>query len=275
MNKRSGLLFLLSLGFFYGAIGQENTQNGKYKVNPWVSGSIGLGGTITNILGVRSLLNKDSIPLDKVLALSPEDVNAFDRYALRRDLDKVDLAKNLSDIGLYATFFLPATLFIDKAIAKEWKDISLMYFETQAIAANVYAWGPFGPRLIDRYRPGAYYTAFSLEERRLGRKRNSFFSGHVSTTATASFFMAKVYCDFHPELGKKKILIYSLALIPPVFVGHNRIRSLNHFPTDVIMGTAVGALVGILVPVLHKNKKRDITLSGLRDGHGLAMLYKF
>lgn len=273
MYKVQIVLFFFSL--FSGALNAQESDEPMYNVNRWVSGSIGVGGTITNILGIQSLLDKDSIPLDVVLALDKNDVNSFDRYALNQNLDKVDRAKTLSDIGLYASFFAPGFLFFDDKIRKEWKDISLMYFESQAIAANIYAWGPFGPRLIDRYRPGAYYVEFSLEERRLGRKRNSFFSGHVSTTATASFFMAQVYCDFHHELGKKKILIYALALIPPAFVGHNRIRSLNHFPTDVIMGTFVGAAVGILIPVLHKNKKRDITVSSLSNGYGLALQYKF
>lgn len=277
---RAKLYFLLLIYLCYPTINwsQNTSVEPMYNVNRWLSGSIGVGGTLTNILGIQSLLNKDSIPLDKVLALSDDDVNAFDRYALRQDLEKVDRAKILSDIGLYATFFAPGVLFFDKKIGKEWKDISLMYFETQAIAANIYAWGPFGPRLIDRYRPGAYYSELTLDERRLGRKRNSFFSGHVSTTATASFFMAKVYCDFHPELKKKKLLIYALALIPPAFVGHNRIRSINHFPTDVLMGTAVGAAVGILIPVLHKNNKRgggEVTLSSISDAYGAALRYTF
>ncbi len=257
------------------SIAQQDIKQPMYKVNHWISGSIGVLGTTSNILGVQSLLNKDSIPISDVLALTPDDVNAFDRYALRRNLDKVDRARLLSDIGLYASFFAPALLFLDKEISKEWKDIALMYFETQAIAANIYAWGPFGPRLIDRYRPGAYYTEFSLDERRLGRKRNSFFSGHVSTTATASFFMAKVYCDFHPELGSKKFLVYSLALIPPAFVGHNRIRSLNHFPTDVLMGTLVGAAVGILIPALHKRKNGNLSITSLSHGYGLALQYRY
>ncbi len=274
--KKSVILILLLLSFAGEKIlAQDSKDVPMYKVNTWVAASIGVGGTITNYLGLRSLLDRDSIPLDIVLGLSENDVNRFDRYALRQDLDKVGHAKELSDIGLYGTFVLPAVLFFDKKIRKEWKSISLMYFETQAIAANIYAWSPLGPRFIERYRPGTYYEELTIEDRRLGRKRNSFFSGHVSTTATASFFMARVYCDFHPELGAKKWLIYGLALIPPTFVGHNRIRSLNHFPTDVIMGTLVGAATGILIPALHKNKDNRLTLTTLQEGYGLAMGYRF
>ena len=68
--------------------------------------------------------------------------------------------------------------------------------------------------------------------------------------------MAKVYSDYHPELGNKKYWLYGAALIPPLIVGYYRIKAMRHFPTDVITGLAVGAAVGILVPHLHRTKKR-------------------
>ncbi len=255
----------------------QDLESPMYNVNRYVSGSIGVVGTITNYIGLNRILSKDSIPAEKVLALRDEDVNRFDRVALRQSLDFVDQAKILSDIGLYASFALPAVLFFDKEIGKEWKDISLLYFETQAIAANMYSWSPLGPTFNERYRPSTYYEELTLEDRRFGRKRNSFFSGHVSTTATASFFMAKVYCDFHPELGAKKWLIYTAAAVPPAFVGLFRVKSLNHFPTDTIAGTIIGGAVGILMPHFHKNKnkKNRLGLSSIPEGYGLAMLYRF
>ncbi len=111
--------------------------------------------------------------------------------------------------------------------------------------------------LTKRARPVAYYDDVPMSERTARGNTDSFFSGHTSVTATASFFMAKVISDYHPELGAKKWLLFTAALIPPAFVGYYRYRGLRHFPTDVMMGTAVGAAVGILVPHLHKitNKK--------------------
>ena len=64
--------------------------------------------------------------------------------------------------------------------------------------------------------------------------------------------MAKVISDYHPELGRKKWLVFAAAIIPPAIVGWYRIRALKHFPTDVLLGYLVGAAVGILVPELHK-----------------------
>jgi membrane-associated phospholipid phosphatase len=91
--------------------------------------------------------------------------------------------------------------------------------------------------------------------------------------------MAKVMSDYHPELGNKKYWLYAAALVPPAFVGIYRIKALKHFPTDVIMGTAVGAAVGILIPHFHKlamRKNKDLSVVPFAGGYsGLAFSYKF
>jgi len=86
---------------------------------------------------------------------------------------------------------------------------------------------------------------------------DSFFSGHVSLTASATFFMAKVFSDYHPQLGAKKWLLYTAALVPPALVGYGRYRGLMHFPSDILLGFTIGATVGILVPHLHKTAKEE------------------
>jgi membrane-associated phospholipid phosphatase len=47
-------------------------------------------------------------------------------------------------------------------------------------------------------------------------------------------------------------LIYTAALVPPAFVGYCRYRGFMHFPSDILLGTVVGAAVGVAVPHLHK-----------------------
>jgi undecaprenyl-diphosphatase len=81
----------------------------------------------------------------------------------------------------------------------------------------------------------------------------SFFSGHASTVgaigATASYLAFQ-------RSGVKHwrgwvTLATSLALTS--FVSIERVRSGEHFPTDVIAGSLAGAMVGTLVPHLHKH----------------------
>ena len=66
--------------------------------------------------------------------------------------------------------------------------------------------------------------------------------------------MTKVYCDYHPNIGAKKYLLYVAASVPPLIEGYLRLKALGHFPSDVGIGLALGSVIGILIPELHKNK---------------------
>jgi membrane-associated phospholipid phosphatase len=102
--------------------------------------------------------------------------------------------------------------------------------------------------------------------------RNSFFSGHVGSCAYSTFFMAKVYCDYHPELGAKKYLLYLAASVPPAIIGFARVKALAHFPSDVAVGFGLGAVIGIVLPELHKNRKfKDYSLGMFSSPYGTGI----
>jgi len=233
--------------------GQDPISQGKtiYKLNlkSEIPLTIGMFGLST--YGFIYLGQKPTLDSNQVILLSQNDVNAFDRNVFSQSYPAPSSIYTISDIGLWSAFLTPGLLFLDKEIRKSWLDITLLYLETQAINQNLYVWG--GPAFTKRVRPLIY-----MEEESMNYKlsddgtTDSFFSGHVSMTAGASFFMAKVLSDYHPELGGKKWLLYSAAVIPPAFVGYYRYRGLMHFPTDLLLGFSVGAAVGILVPHFHK-----------------------
>jgi hypothetical protein len=266
------MLIALSPLFSQKAKEEENI----YKINRIVSASIGVAGSTASYFGIKKIREKADIPEEVVLGLDKYDVNSFDRRVLFQDPEYRQTANDISDIGRNITFFAPVLLLSDKKIRKHWLDIGLLYFETQAISSLIYTWSPLGPQFIDRYRPETYYDEISLKNRQSGQNRNSFFSGHTIVTSTASFFMAKVICDFHPELGGKKWMVYGAALIPPAFIGYFRMRALRHFPTDTIAAIAIGATMGFLIPHLHKKKKDSgVSIDTNIEGNGIALKYRF
>ena len=126
--------------------------------------------------------------------------------------------------------------------------------------------------LKERYRPVTYYNEGQIETDELtsGRNRHSWFSGHVTNTASGTFFFAKVLTDYHPEWsGKWKI--WAVAAIPRAVVGYLRYRALKHFPTDIMVGYLVGAGSGILVPHLHKRKEGPLKMSFYSNGQSTGL----
>ena len=121
-----------------------------------------------------------------------------------------------------------------------------------------------------------YYDQLSYDEKKSGENRNSFYSGHVATVAASTFFMAKVYSDYNPGIGNNKYLLYGAATIPPLILGYCRVKALKHFPSDVAVGIGMGALVGIIVPELHRFHEKDISLGlySSSEATGIAMTWR-
>lgn len=104
---------------------------------------------------------------------------------------------------------------------------------------------------VRRPRPLAYNPAFPLNTRLHPDSRKSFFSGHTSMSTVACVFTAKVFSDLYPE-SRWRPVVWASALTLPATVGYFRYQGGKHFPTDILTGLAVGALVGWAVPQLHK-----------------------
>ena len=254
---------------------KDKSQSSIYKINRKleIPGTVALfGGTF---LGFKYLRSKPKLEIDEVLSLEQNDIWWFDRPATKQDPEFWREAHHISDFFLNSSVFLPAILGLDKGIRKDWIDVLTLYTETHAINTSFYLLVA-GTTL--RTRPFNYHPDIPVKYKLDIETRNSFFSGHVSTAASASFFAAKVYSDYHPEIGNKKYWLYTAALIPPSLVGYYRFKAMKHFPTDILTGLAVGAAAGILIPEMHRIKKEDSGFTFIPfAGHvnGLQISYKF
>jgi membrane-associated phospholipid phosphatase len=245
-------------------------------VNYWVSGPLLAAGITTNYLGLPGIMEKKTISLLEIEALDREVINSFDRWALDLDPTLIEDNQLYSDVVLAAAVLLPITLLFDRQIRRDWVDIFFMYLETMSLSPNIYEWSFMGPAFLDRYRPVTYYDELAITVRNEGNNRNSFYSGHVASVAASTFFLVKVYSDYHPDIGNTKYLLYGAAAVPPIMLGYFRIKALRHFPSDILVGIGVGALCGILVPELHRLSENNISL-GLYttpEGTGLALQWQ-
>ena len=254
----------------------ESKEESVYRVNYKIDLPVTLGLFGTAAYGYSYLADKEGVSYQKAISLAPEDVWWFDRPATKQDAATRYDAHKTSDILLNSTVALPVLLGLDKDIRKDWLDVLILYGQSHAVNSNFYA---LNAAVVSRPRPYNYNADVPIEEKMANESRNSWFSGHVSSTATASFFMAKVYSDYHPGLGNKKLWLFTAALIPPSLVGLYRYKAMKHFPTDIIAGTVAGAATGILIPHIHKNKKEDsswafVPFAGKINGLQISYTFK-
>lgn len=253
----------------------------RYKVNYWVTGSIIGVGMVADYFAISRIKNKQPITDEELLFLNTDQqknlINSIDRWALSQNSSDRTLYTKISDYGEIVIYLLPSLLIIDKNMRKDWYDLLLMYLEGHTITFNFYNYSPFGPTFQNRYRPLVYYPEFTDDVRKNPQNRNSFYSGHVASSAYSTFFMAKVFCDYHPKLGAYKYLIYLAASIPPLLMSYARVKALAHFPSDDIVGFALGAIIGIVLPELHKNrryKNLDLGMFTSPDAMGITFRWK-
>jgi membrane-associated phospholipid phosphatase len=263
---------------------KEKVHAKIYHVNYYVTGSIAVVGTIGDVLAIQRLKRKPHITSDELAFITSSQqkdlINPIDQWALKQDPSQRALYKKISDIGQIPVFLLPTLLMIDKKIRRDWLDLLLMYYEGHVITFSFYNYSPLGPTFINRYRPFVYYNTDEITPEYITgsiEARNSFFSGHVSSCAYSTFFMAKVYCDYHPELRGLKYLLYLAAAVPPMAMGIARVKSLDHFPSDDAVGFGLGAVLGIVIPALHKlpcSKNLDISMATSPNEVGLSVCWK-
>ena len=251
-------------------------KNKVYHVNYLTGSLIIAGGMGTDYFAISRIKNKPNLSIAELQALNPGVINPLDRWAIHQNPTNYLMFSKLSDdIEPPIFVILPALLGFDKKIRKDWLDLLFMYVEGHTITFTFYNYSWLGPTFQNKYRPITYYSSLPLANQITGNNRNSFYSGHCASVAFTTFFIAKVYCDYHPDLGFDKYLLYTAALIPPVVMGYFRVRALAHFPSDCMVGITLGAVIGIVIPELHKFNYKGISLGmyspSVGTGTGLTL----
>jgi membrane-associated phospholipid phosphatase len=230
-----------------------------------------------SIFGYRQLDRYASFTADDLARLDPNRINAFDRPVAFFDPARFEAAQQRSDRFLNLSIASPVLLMLSKRIRQNGLDVLTLYTTAHAINNLLYFATTFS---IRRARPLTYNPAIPDSEKIGNAKSNSFYSGHVSFSTTATFFGAKILTDFYHIKGWKRVVVFSGAVIPPILVGVNRMNAGKHFRTDVLTGFLVGAACGIGIPEIHRIRRKTSQLSmqpefSLTGRRGVAVTYRF
>ncbi len=236
----------------------------------------GLGLTA---LGTYLISKKDSLTNTQLAAKTRDKVPFFDRgnagyYSVKADED--------SYVPFKLSFAWPVVMaLISKNERHDIGRVLTLYLETMAVtgagftmaAGTIYRSRPYV------YRSGPYVNGTTADDprRRDNDSQRSFYAGHTAATAAATFFTAKVFQDYNPD-SKLKPVVWVVAAATPALVGYLRYKAGMHFLSDNLLGYALGAGAGILIPQWHKNKRSEnmTILPEVGNGYkGLAITYKF
>lgn len=249
MQKFRTGLFVLALFLAFGVRAQ-----GPYQLN-W-----GKELTLTGIgltAGLTGAYLRSTVPIytvDELAALDAASLNAFDRKAV----DNTSLkAHQLSNVFWFSAFATPMLVFAGKKPRSNFGTVAAIWGETMLLSSSLTLLTKYAVR---RPRPYVYNSSTTLEKKQSTRARSSFFSGHTSLSAASTFFAAQVYSDYYPE-SKWKPLVWGVAAAIPAVTGYLRVKGGRHYPTDVIVGYGVGAVIGWGVPLLHRKALKNDKLS--------------
>jgi membrane-associated phospholipid phosphatase len=211
---------------------------------PITVGMGALGG-----LGLYLVQQKSGLNDTELAALDKNDVPKFDRFAAGNYSDR---AQTVGDFLTYGSLVAaPGLLALDKDARGHYGQILGLYLQAMTSSAAVFT---LTVGTVTRYRPFLYGSEGG-GDRNSKISTNSFISGHTAHTATATFFAAKVFHDFHPD-SPAEPFVWGAAALVPAAVAYSRMEAGKHFLSDNIVGYAVGATAGILVPQLHKTAGR-------------------
>lgn len=271
------LAFCFAVTTFFQPASSQVSANDKNTVSPyktsWVQdGAIIAGGVGLTALGVTLIQNKRDLTPAELATKTRDKVPFFDRSSAGFYSEKADRD---SYIPFQASFAMPVLMaLINKNQRHKIGQVLVLYTETMAITGALFTMTTGN---VYRSRPYVYNTGLSPQKRSDKNAQRAFFAGHTAATAAATFFMAKAFQDFNP--GSKAIpYMWVFAASVPATVGYLRYKAGMHFLSDNLLGYAIGAGAGILVPQLHKIKSLQNVSFAPQVGsnsNGLAVTYHF
>ena len=224
-----------------------HAQN-PYKTT-WKGEAAWLGGSGAGI-SIFAILHTHNKPftVDQVHALNLGTVPKFDRFATRFYSQS---ARKASDIMVASSLILPGLLLIDKDIRRDAPTAALIVSESVLLD---FAITSIVKEIVLRPRPFNFNPDVPISEKLKRKARYSYFSGHTSLSASATFSAARIWSDYHPDSGWKPV-VWATAAVIPATVGFLRVKAGKHYLTDVLTGFVVGGACGLLVPHFHRQNR--------------------
>ncbi len=227
--------------------------------------------------GTAYAFNRELTPLttEAIQRLDRNNVPGFDRSAINHYSQNASRLSDLTlsaGIGLTGLVILSArapanasagqaqpTAAVTQAepvhsfFRSELYTVGIMYLETMLLTNGLKS---TVKNAVERTRPFAYNPAAPLAEKLEKDTQRSFYSGHASNAFATAVFAAEVFRHYHPD-SKAKPWVWVGSLGLATGTAYLRYEAGQHFPSDLLVGAAMGSLAGWGIPKLHENRQRN------------------
>lgn len=185
-------------------------------------------------------------------------INRFDRVAA----GNYDRSwTTVGDIATLSTMALPFVVIVADEGFRYGLNDSLVVAEAALVTSAAQVSLSFA---VERPRPRVYSERAPLGERNDANAARSFFSGHVANTmATSVAALRTLQRQRQPALAWTT---FGVGVVGTGLVGVSRVLSGSHFPSDVLIGAAFGAGVGLALPAMHERPLRIEPLASADAG---------
>lgn len=250
MHRRVASLLLLLALFPGSARGQERPFPYALGKPDLVLAPLGLGLTLL----AEQLVDTRGLSVAELAAFSPDDINPFDRPAARNWSptwdDRSDRGRDALVVGSVLASFAPQVL---RGRVGNTVTVGAIFAESYLLLAGSTR---SMKRLVGRERPYLHNDEISPEERLEtargeGDALESFWSGHAAAAFVTATLLSTIYQDVHGR-SRGSDLLWASSLSLAAFTSYARVAAGKHYPSDVLVGAAVGSAIGVLVPRLHR-----------------------
>jgi membrane-associated phospholipid phosphatase len=242
------------------------TGQSPYSLSPGRE-TILIGSGVAGSLAAYSLHDAVApLTAEEVANLSRSDVNPFDRGATYQ---YSSTASQVSDWLVYVLIASPLALAASGPVRDEFATYGTMYGETLLLTL---AAAQLTKGLIPRTRPYAYNPEAPSDDKTAADGRKSFYSSHTAFAFASAVFMSVTFQAYEPD-SPWRPWIWAGSLAAATTVGVLRYTSGSHFPTDILVGAAIGALAGFAVPALHTIGNGDLTVAPAAEARRVQIAF--
>lgn len=191
----------------------------------------------------------------------PSGINGLDRGAVGNHSAFADVT---SDVTAVVAMAGPPLLdLLDVGVGEAFQSDAMVFAETLLVNGALVEIAKYA---VQRPLPRTYAGDTSLINSPGGYR--SFYSGHVSTVFAALSASAMTLRLRYGE----RWWPWAVVGVVGSSVAFERVAAGRHFPSDVMVGAAVGTLVGVLVPALHASTS-PVTV--VPAGRGVAVAIRY